>query len=716
MKVQLLTFLAGASLLCQAGGTPLVEFGNYDSVLVAPFGASSIVEQNGDRLELTLKAGKDRWQGCILTPGSAQRHFDLSGGSVVSCAVENLNDFPMSLRLEIVNLKSGENSNDFAHVANGAVALLPREKARLRVRFGRVPDRKIDWAPQGMQRLFDGFDTAQNIDPATVAQFRIWTSAGEKSDMKYAISDFRLEEPPAPLSPALQSAESFYPFIDRFGQYRHAEWPGKLHSEAELAERRRTEDADLDAHPEIPGRTRFGGWADGPTLDSKGGWMTAKYRGKWFLVDPEGKLFWSLGMNSIDYQACDPTGISYREKYFEALPPEDSPIGKACFSYARFPRFAFYKGKEGDIRQFYFYRYNSALKYGVGNEYPEYLRRSQRRLRSWGFNTNGNWLESDVLKGEHLPYITCIEFEKFYRIIEGCKQIGWQKFPEVFDPAFAEGMAHALRNRHKMAVNDDYCIGFFMDNELSWGPNDHFLAEGALRSGDRQPAKIALCDALKKKYGTVDKLNQAWGSQYADWADFLATTKAPEPLDKAIPDLVDFNDVIVNRYFSICKEVINREAPGKLYFGCRFNDWNVKVIRTAAKYLDGCSFNRYSPEVGRWSLPEGIDMPVIIGEWHFGTANFGPPHSGLQAAADQRDRARAFDRYVRSALWNPQVIGAHYFKYVDQAATGRPSDGENIQCGFVDVTDTPYNDMVQAARKVSAEMYEYRLSSGAEAR
>ena len=51
-----------------------------------------------------------------------------------------------------------------------------------------------------------------------------------------------------------------------------------------------------------------------------------------------------------------------------------------------------------------------------------------------------------------------------------------------------------------------------------------------------------------------------------------------------------------------------------------------------------------------------------------------------------------------------------YFKYTDQMATGRPADDENIQGGFVDVTDTPYREMVEAARKVSSDMYRYRTS------
>lgn len=434
-----------------------------------------------------------------------------------------------------------------------------------------------------------------------------------------------------------------------------------------------------------------------------------------FLTDPEGKLFWSLGMNTTHDKADSVTAITFRENYFEEL-PENNAENADFYTKERFPRFGFYKGRGGNrdtnILQFHFYCYNMFRKYG--KEYhKEFVTRSQRRFSSWGFNTNGNWVHPDILKAEfHHPYITAVEFARFYDVIEGCRQIGWQKFPDVFNPAFAAGIKEALQTRQKYTVDDPFCIGYFIDNELSWGKTDTFLAEGALRSPVRQHAKAAMTEFCKKKYTDIAGLNKVWGTAYKNWEDFRASTAMPAEPDRARVDLEEFNDVIVNRYFRTCKEVINREAPGKLYFGCRFNDRNEKVIATSAKYLDGCSFNLYRPEISAWRLPAGVDMPVIVGEWHYGTAANGPAHPGLQPAANQAERARGFDRYVRSALWNPQIAGVHYFKYIDQMATGRPADDENIQCGFVDVTDTPYREMVDAARKVSADMYRYRLAEG----
>ena len=102
------------------------------------------------------------------------------------------------------------------------------------------------------------------------------------------------------------------------------------------------------------------------------------------------------------------------------------------------------------------------------------------------------------------------------------------------------------------------------------------------------------------------------------------------------------------------------------------------------------------------------ERPVIIGEFHFGALDRGMFHTGLRQAADQKDRAEKYKYYVRGALKNPYVIGTHWFQYKDQATTGR-GDGENYQIGFLDICDRPYPEIVEAAREVGYDLYEYRL-------
>ena len=68
-------------------------------------------------------------------------------------------------------------------------------------------------------------------------------------------------------------------------------------------------------------------------------------------------------------------------------------------------------------------------------------------------------------------------------------------------------------------------------------------------------------------------------------------------------------------------------------------------------------------------------------------------------AADQRGPAYA--TYLRSAAANPDIVGCHWFQYVDEPLTGRLLDGENGNMGFVAVTDRPYGSLVSAAREAN---------------
>jgi hypothetical protein len=53
---------------------------------------------------------------------------------------------------------------------------------------------------------------------------------------------------------------------------------------------------------------------------------------------------------------------------------------------------------------------------------------------------------------------------------------------------------------------------------------------------------------------------------------------------------------------------------------------------------------------------------------------------------------------VENALADPNIVGAHWFEWVDEAATGR-FDGENYNIGMLDVTDRPYVELVEAAKE-----------------
>jgi hypothetical protein len=141
--------------------------------------------------------------------------------------------------------------------------------------------------------------------------------------------------------------------------------------------------------------------------------------------------------------------------------------------------------------------------------------------------------------------------------------------------------------------------------------------------------------------------------------------------------------------------------------GCRFAWVNDRAARAAIKFCDVISTNRYEYSVEDLKLPDNADMPVIIGEFHFGALDRGMFHTGLRSTDSQQDRADKYAAYVRGALRNRHIVGTHWFQYQDQPTTGR-GDGENYQIGFIDICDNPYPEIVQAACDIGRSMYDYR--------
>jgi hypothetical protein len=256
------------------------------------------------------------------------------------------------------------------------------------------------------------------------------------------------------------------------------------------------------------------------------------------------------------------------------------------------------------------------------------------------------------------------------------------------------------------SAGDPWCLGYFVDNELAWG-DELSLAVAALASPADQPAKQAFVDDLKAKYPSVEVLNRSWGTGHASWEALLESRSPPEA-KQARDDLAAFATRTAELYFRVCREAVKEEAPNNLYLGCRFAWVNDRAVRAAAKYCDVISYNRYEETVDGFRLPEGIDRPVLIGEFHFGALDRGLFHPGLRPVEDQRARGKAYRRYVRGALANPCLVGTHWFEFIDEATTGR-GDGENYQIGFVDVCDTPYAETVEACRDVGRDLYTRRL-------
>jgi len=503
------------------------------------------------------------------------------------------------------------------------------------------------------------------------------------------------------LAPAVKQlkAESFLPFVDSLGQFRHDDWPGKIRDPGELESARLEEARWLAAAEPMPDRNRWGGWTKGPQLKATGHFRTAKVNGSWWLVDPDGRLFFSHGVDCV--QAGSATGIEHREGYFAWLPAQDDPLA-AYYGIGNWAPHNFYKGKT-PFKTFDFAGANMQRKYGAAWQ-SAFRELAHARIRAWGLNTVANWSDSAVYLLRKTPYTAT--FTTWAPAIEGSEG-WWGKFRDPYAPAFRDSVIKGMEKQREQGTPDDpWCIGYFVDNELSWGKNDRSLAEAALASPAHQPSKIAFRDWLAEKYGTIEQLNQSWGTACTDWEHFLAGKNVPSG-DGAAADITAFHTQIAEMYFRTIRDVLREYAPAKLYLGTRIAWGAPSVYRASARYCDVVSVNIYNRRVTKELPADAEDKPMINGEFHFGALDRGLFHTGLVATESQAERAQCYRDFVTECLNHPRFVGTHWFQWRDQPLTGR-GDGENYQIGFLTVTDQPYPELVEAARTIGRNLYEIR--------
>jgi hypothetical protein len=520
---------------------------------------------------------------------------DLSAYAGIAMEIKNLGNKGIGVQAQCSNENSRSGSLSIVWVE-------PGQTDTLLIIFSRAAT-GLEYAASyitGMNGL-PGYYMRGRLDVTRIVNIDVFmTKSG--TDYTFTIDNIRaVGKFEFPAEATLKSG--FFPFVDPFGQYKYGNWPGKISSAKEMITQRAEESVDLSANPGPADWDQYGGWISGPVLQATGHFRVEKFRNKWWLVDPEGRLFWSQGIDCIRFS--ETTVTKGRENYFTEIPPN------------------------GD-----FIQTNLMRKFGdswATSPRDEVYNLVHKRLRSWGINTIANWSDPNFYGQKKTPYTATLS--------SGIPK----SMPITLDEAtFRATCAARLAQGNISKTKDDpWCIGYFVDNELGW------------------PASNA-------------------------------------------------NEVI-ETYYKVVKEELKKLAPDKLFLGSRINNNNQIALAAAGRHCDVISINRYSYTVSDFTLPDGLDKPVIIGEFHFGALDRGLFHTGLRTVSNQKQRALIYTSYINQAIESPMFVGAHWFQYSDQPVTGR-FDGENYQIGFINICDRPYPEMVSATRKIGTYLYTYRLS------
>jgi hypothetical protein len=438
--------------------------------------------------------------------------------------------------------------------------------------------------------------------------------------------------------------------VDQFGQWIPAEWAGKAKSLEDLKKAWTAEDAALK--PGDFGYDKYGGYA-ASTAKATGFFHAEQVNGKWWFVDPEGHLFYSNGVNGIGTSSTTPA--ARRANIFESGVLSGSS-GPATMS------------------QFDGYGSNLALRFAntagtIAAGAPPIYRDAWgqftfRRLDAWGFNTVAGFASapnpSIALSGNRKPYT--IMLRNWAGGGPGATTI--MGMPDVYAPDFEQRVDAAAAQQCDPYKTDPYLLGYFLGNEPPWPGRESLFCDAVL-AGPDSTMKFHLIEAL----GPGD---------------------TPENRKKFVYDTF-------NKYLATITAAVKKHDPNHLTLGIRLGGEVPDEVIEACNVFDVCSINVYDWSIDSKFLDKVVKLterPIVVGEFHFGAPTHGLS-GGLRQVASQKDRGLAYAYYVEHAAAHPNVIGTHWFQWLDQPATGR-NDGENYNIGLIDVTDQPYAELVSA--------------------
>ncbi len=453
-----------------------------------------------------------------------------------------------------------------------------------------------------------------------------------------------------------------------------------------------TPDAEDSADSAAPGPCAA--VAGEPALDSWGGdarvaleatgfYRTEKLCERWWLVTPEGHPTWSIGVNHVTANG-DRDGVTGEQLYAESV---------------------------------------DAI-YGSDEAFAE---ASAERLRGWGFNTAGAWTSTDLFL-PHLP-VTPVLYLAGYDWLDGDRS-------DWFDPAWEAAVLDTVQADVAPLADEPAIQGWFLDNEISWGPDWRgldSLLQAYLGFEAEAPGKIVAVDFLLEQLSSVEQVNSALGTSFADGDAMLAATTGWDALDPGSSDTEGelssaFLSMAAEHYFSTAVGAVRAADPNHLVLGNREVSvlTRSEVYLAAADQLDVIAINNYvfidgiaegaldlsgglDPACGFEALAEIVHLPVLVSEFGFRAADSGLPNSWpffYPTYDTQTERAQAFEDYATLHQSRPWMVGYHWFEWVDQPMGGREMDGEDNNWGLVNEADEPYTELTERMTQVNAAVFE----------
>jgi len=390
--------------------------------------------------------------------------------------------------------------------------------------------------------------------------------------------------------------------------------------------------------------SKYGGRKDRQEK-ATGFFYAKKLKDRWILVDPEGYYFFSLGVNCVTPSDQSPDSVyAFKEKFVSRESWVDHTF-ELLTEELHFNTLGRWSAPE------LFRQYGKPMPYAVGlNIIGNFARKHGLYEPSYG-STN--------LKGDVLPV--------FHKEL----------------PAFIDQTCRQLT-----AIKDDpWVFGIMSDNEIPLFEED--ILSKYLALGENDPGAKAAREWLTEHGKTEREIT-------------------PE-------DDRTFCVLVLSRYFRMVREAIDQYAPNHMYFGTRLHKTLLtqeSAYEAAGPYLDVVAINLYH----RWNIDQAMinrmsqiaGKPLMITEWYAkgidsGLRNF----SGAGFLVHtQEERGMFYENFTISLLRNPNMVGWHWFRYMDEGAIRKGRQASNK--GLLNVHFDPYTGLTDSMERINRNVYGLR--------
>ena len=295
----------------------------------------------------------------------------------------------------------------------------------------------------------------------------------------------------------------------------------------------------------------------------------------------------------------------------------------------------------------------------------------------------------------------------------------------VFSAKWEESIEEAIVKQVEPLRQSRSLVGYYLDNELDWG--DGVVGPAAYFNGLslRDPNRREVIEVVRTVWPRLNDFNREWGTSAGSWDELRIWKSLPQPPagSDAYQKLSEaWLSHVALRYFEVTTRLVRKHDPNHLVLGIRFRGTAPAQVVAASRGLTDAQSVNYYPNDAKLdrdlfqTLHEVSGrQPVIVSEYSFhapdgrsGNRNrFGFP----AGVPNQKARAEGYRLMTTRLARLPYVIGADWFQWMDEPPSGRLRDGEDVNFGVVDVSDAPYEPLVDAVRATAPKLNDLHARS-----